>query len=62
MCGVMLRSFRLWIVLGAGLGLIPALAFGEPLDRAALEALGEGDTPAERIASGLRRAVAGLSP
>jgi long-chain acyl-CoA synthetase len=39
-----------------------AVAFGEPLDRAALEALGEGDTPAERIASGLRRAVAGLSP
>jgi len=38
------------------------VVFGASLDRAALEALGEGDTPAERIASGLRRAVAGLSP
>lgn len=37
------------------------VTFGEPRDAAALEALGEGATPAERIATGLRRAVASLA-
>lgn len=38
------------------------VAFGRPLDCEALEALGEGETPAERIATGLCRAVARLGP